>query len=383
MVRTLPRLLAIPWPDAASRWIPFSILAGMSVTTLLWLGRDLSFLQDDCDFIRHPFTFATILGPHNEHWHTLPLILWRSVQWTFGVGSYLPFLAVLALVNVVVAAGIFALWGGFPGLAAAALLLFLGTGADNLLWAFQTGFVGSTAFGIWAFVALQSGRHAVAAGLLVGSVASSAMGVPFLVAALLYRPSWWMALPMTVLSAWFLTYGRTGVSTHTDPLEHFDRLPRLFVTHPVDALAALTGLGPLAAILLVAAVAVAVIRGWRPSRILMAALVGIAVEIAMVGLVRDSGWSNRYQTTFVVLGMVGLTGMTLRRGAWVLFGLWALIFVVNVQALVSRPGQLAAFAAQGYACDPTSNELPDGEASFRRGRDAALSQAPLSRASTP
>ena len=38
-------------------------------------------------------------------------------------------------------------------------LLFLGSGSENLFWAFQMAFVGSVAFGLWGLVALErSGR---------------------------------------------------------------------------------------------------------------------------------------------------------------------------------------------------------------------------------
>ncbi len=65
-------------------------------------------------------------------------------------------------------------------------LLLLGSGAENLFWAFQTGFVGSVMFGVWALVFIErpADRHApvVASVLLVAALASSGMGLFFLVA---------------------------------------------------------------------------------------------------------------------------------------------------------------------------------------------------------
>ena len=70
---------------------------------------------------------------------------------------------------------------------AAVPLLFLGWhGAENLFWGFQTGFVGSVMFGVWAlfFIERSTRRSAVIASLLlVGSLASSGMGLFFLVVA--------------------------------------------------------------------------------------------------------------------------------------------------------------------------------------------------------
>ena len=60
--------------------------------------------------------------------------------------------------------------------------MWAGTGYQNLLWAFQIGFVGSTAAGLWAMIMFErTGRRASAAGmvLLLAAVMSSGIGLVY------------------------------------------------------------------------------------------------------------------------------------------------------------------------------------------------------------
>src|SRR5260221_7155740 len=73
--------------------------------------------------------------------------------------------------------------GDVVGMAAVALLVVLGAGWENILWAFQISFVGSVACGLGVLLALESRRTLPAALLLVASLMFSGIGLVFLVAA--------------------------------------------------------------------------------------------------------------------------------------------------------------------------------------------------------
>src|SRR5205823_15106414 len=81
--------------------------------------------------------------------------------------------------------------GRTVAVAAAAILLLLGNAYQDLFWAWQLGFVGSTAAGIWALAALAAPRRhrnaVVAAFLLVVAVATSGIGLAFLAAAAVFE----------------------------------------------------------------------------------------------------------------------------------------------------------------------------------------------------
>ena len=140
--------------------------------------------------------------------------------------------------------------GDVLALAAAALMLFLGTGWNDVLWPFQTGFMTSLAAGVAALLALdrESRRGDVlAAVLLAVALASSSLGVP-LTAALalevLGRPDrrrrWWViAAPVAVYGLWWAVYGREGVAT----LDNFFATPKYVAEAAAGAAGAIAGLG--------------------------------------------------------------------------------------------------------------------------------------------
>ena len=143
--------------------ILFGVLALGTWATLLYLGRGVTFFQDEWRFVdvAGPFgTLEDVFGPQNEHWSTLPFLLYRSIFNVVGLSTYLPYLAVLLALHVTAAAALFVLLfrrnGPLVAIGGALLALWVGTGYQNLFWAFQIGFVGSTAAGLWALVAFAS-----------------------------------------------------------------------------------------------------------------------------------------------------------------------------------------------------------------------------------
>jgi hypothetical protein len=204
----------------------------IGAATLLWLTRTFTFYFDEWTFITTApdWTLATIFRPHNEH----PSMLFRLVYWallnTVGLRSYLPYMGLLMLAHAANVVLLFELVrrraGDLVGIAAALLLLVLGAGWEDLLWAFQMAWLASVAFGLGALLALQNQRRmAAAAGLLAASLAFSGIGVPFAVAAtvqLLLTPArrrdlrWLVGLGVA-LGVWYLAFGRFGGHPNPPP----------------------------------------------------------------------------------------------------------------------------------------------------------------------
>ncbi|HZT97734.1 MAG TPA: hypothetical protein VFB34_12940 [Chloroflexota bacterium] len=159
---------------------------------ILYLGRTMDFFYDEWEFVlTAPYwSWFDYFKPHNEHWSTVPKLVYKALSVLIGARSYLPYLAVLEFMHVCVAYLLFLmirrragdLWAG----AACGLLLFLGRGFENILWAFQIGFLGSVAFGLLAILLLEQSRSYWRQLILVGlallvSMASSDIGVAFYV----------------------------------------------------------------------------------------------------------------------------------------------------------------------------------------------------------
>jgi hypothetical protein len=211
-----------------------SLLAG---ALLVYFGRELSFFSDEWTIITELPGSAPryFLDPHNEHWTTLVKVVYWALLSGFGLGSYLPYMAVLGALHA--CAGICLFWlvrrrsGELLALACLPLFLFMGRGSENLLWAFQIGFVGAVAAGLAALllldpVSLGGGRLAMASALLVVSLMlSGGIGLIFLAAAAVevgldgQRRSHLVALvaPVGAYAVWYLVFGRVNVGVHRNP----------------------------------------------------------------------------------------------------------------------------------------------------------------------
>jgi hypothetical protein len=209
------------WTWSWSWWLPAAVLAGAGLVALVWFGRDMTFYHDEYAFILlRDLSFPGVLAPHNEHLSATLVVLYRVLVQTVGTGSYWPYLAVTFALHVTVAAIVYAVvrretsmgWA----LGAMAVMLLLGSGGDDILWAFQSGTIGAVAAGM-AAVAVAPRWPAVAAVLLTVALATSGAGLAFLAGTglhlLLTRPRAivWLLLPAVLYGSWFLAYGRSAV----------------------------------------------------------------------------------------------------------------------------------------------------------------------------
>ena len=129
--------------------------------------------------------------------------------------SYWPYLAVTFALHVAVAWIVYlvvrretsAAWA----LGAMAVVLLLGSGGDDILWAFQSGTIGAVAAGM-AAVVVAPRRPAVAAILLTVAMATSGGGLAFLAGTafhlLLVRPRGlvWLLLPVGLYLGWYVLF---------------------------------------------------------------------------------------------------------------------------------------------------------------------------------
>ncbi len=384
-------VVASRFPDAdAERKTRIGVGVGVHVATLaigfvgvVWLNRDQWFFGDEWAFLGprgvlhgQPGLFA----PHNEHWSTLPVLVYRGLYSLFGVRSYLPYVLVLAVVHVVVA---HLLWrvmrrSGVDVAVATALctlFLFLGAGSENILWAFQIGFVGSVACGLGALLLVDRdgafdwppGRREVAVwAVLVLGLMCSGIGVPMVAVAGvavvlrrgfgragLGRAALVVSVPGAVYLAWLLLAGRDGIGDRSIELS---KLPAYLGTGVSNAFSTTLG-SPLLAL-----VAVAGLVGWMAWRRRLAVTsatpafacaVGVALLFAVLALGRAGlgtaqAEASRYVYLAIALALpvVGLllTDLAVRsRAAGVaVVALVVVLAAYNLLLLDDRAGEEAA-----------------------------------------
>ena len=164
----------------------------VSATLLIYYRSSLNFMLDDWGFIiyREEGGIGDFLDPHNEHISILPVAVYKFLLSTFGMGSAMP-LHVLSVIIFLVSVFVLFLYlkplvGKPAALIGCSVVLFFGAAWEDLLWAFQIGFSISMATGIGALIMLrrQDGfGDRVACLLLVISVISTSLGIPFAVGA--------------------------------------------------------------------------------------------------------------------------------------------------------------------------------------------------------
>ena len=304
---------------AAAVRVPHARLIAIGAATvvglvILWLSRSFKFYFDEWDFIlaAPTWTPASLLEPHNQHPSMLLISVYAVLLNTVGLRSYLPYMAVLLVLHAATAVLLFELVrrraGDLIGLAAGALFLVLGAGWENLLWAFQIGFVGAVACGLGMLIALATldgqsprtrRRLAVAVVLLIASLMFSGIGLGFWVAAAVLflatpgrRRDVLVLLPIAVaFGAWYLAYGRHGATPSVAPSAGNVLALPLYVAWGVgSAIAGLAGLGgPIGLPLALVAGGVTAYRWWRRHTLDAFALAVVAALLSfylVVGLNR-------------------------------------------------------------------------------------------------
>ena len=146
----------------APRWGPVAVLVTGLVAAgvlLVQSARQLWFFGDDWEFL---LTRGTVPGadrglftPHNEHWSTIPILVFRAIFAVFGLRHYLPYALPVIAAHLGVTALMYLLLVRFGtsrwvAVAVSLFLAFLGAGVENTLWDFQIGLVGSVFFGLLA-----------------------------------------------------------------------------------------------------------------------------------------------------------------------------------------------------------------------------------------
>jgi hypothetical protein len=303
---------------------------------LLILGRGLTFAADEWFFVaQRSLDPGSWWQPFNEHWSAIPILVYQVLLHTVGLASYLPYLGLELVAHILVAAAVFRLVerssGGSIGFAAGCLVALFGNGFENLFWAFQLGYVGSIAAGLWALVVLREPatriRATLAACLLLIAVASGPGGPILLVAGLVVaatdrtRRRYLLALmvPFAAYAAWYVI-NRPSVAPYLGPgaltIQSAADYPAILLWGIASSVGAIIGIGP------VAGACVAVLAGWRGFRRgnramsnggLPAAMTSaVALEMYLIAAARGNLGASvvaspRYLYLTVPLIMVGIT----------------------------------------------------------------------------
>lgn len=392
------------------RWLPWLALAvGLAgeAAVLIVQDRRLWFYRDDFAFLvgtnisQHPVD--SLLRPHSVHWSTLPMIAFRVMWHLFGLRHYLPYALMPLLLHLALAVCLALLArragaGVWPAVLSGLVFAYLGggAGAENTLWAFQIGFIGSCLGGVVALICFdlslahrddRSGRRWfwIGEAFLVASLMCSGMGLPMVITAgawALLRRGPAAALrtvvfPAVVFAAWFVGWGHAATFNSRPSAEGLVHAPSeaaIAIGHIWSTATALpTAAGP--AVLLALVVAVVWTRHEPPLRALGAAgLLGLAAEYLIIGFGRanlDVNLHSRYLyvglalCTPAVACLLELVARRMRDVPLVNVGIW---LIVALLVVVLGANETAQYAAKRRAADPArKQELLAAAALIRSG----------------
>jgi hypothetical protein len=338
-----------------------------SVLLLLLITAQLTFFQDTWEFLinRRAVTWDALMRSHNEHIVAIPvaieLILLRIFGMTSAMPEYVLQTLFLAISAILVFAYVRRRLGPWPGLMAAALLLFLGPAWQDLIWPFEIGFIGSVLFGVAMLLALDRDEprwDIVACACLVTSMGFSSLGIAFAAGAVVnvfqrrhsrgLGRAYVAAIPILLYAIWWLGWGHDA-ETHLT-LHNVLSSPPYVMESLAASIAALLGLSTLSGAevlapewgrpLLVAFIVLAVYRqirkpGFPPSFWPVAAAAATSWFLAAFNFIPGrEAYASRY--LYAGAAFVILLAANLLQG--VRFGKWALLVagLVTIAAVASN-----------------------------------------------
>jgi hypothetical protein len=284
-----------------------------AVAALLHWGRAQVMVGDDLFYAQRlaENSLGHAILHSNLYLIALPMVLYKAMFELFGIGSYLPYRLVAISLGLLCVGLFFAIArrriGGLFALLPTVLLLFYGSGGEELLTGTRIPSLLAIASGLGAILALEredSRGDVTATVLLCISATSHPTGLGFLAAAAILialraRPrrwttAWVVAIPAALVAAFLLFYQRTADTPHqgiADVLS-FERASWTMLTAAVSGLSGVLSepafdrpLAEVASAILLLVICVGAALRWRRMRpTFWAAAGGLIVLLAATRL---------------------------------------------------------------------------------------------------
>ena len=344
-------------PFRRSAFIAFVLAEIGAFVFYFVISRPMWFYLDEWDFLanRTGGNAGDLFRAHNEHWVTLPVVVYRVLWSVFGLNTYRPYQVVIIALHLIAALLVRTVMrrvGVRPWTATivACVLVFLGSGYQNIVFPFQMTLVGSLVFGL---VHLMLANHdgpfdrrdllglaAGLAGMMCSGVAVS-MVIAVGVAMLLVR-GWRIALLHTaplaaIYMVWYVAIGHVGYDGYRAGPGDIAS----FVQNLIGAIFHAMGSGRTTSLLLGALLVIGLIVARKPlgnaefrrrNAMPLALLVGAAALLCITGLGRAGLGTfkekSRYLhlVTALVLPALGVAAdAVMRRSRWLVAPVIALL----------------------------------------------------------
>jgi hypothetical protein len=236
-------------------WLVLGVLFLLAAYVIWHETRGTTLWLDEWDWAlyRRGSSLGTFLHPHNQHLSLVPIAIYKLLFASAGLGDHRPYRILIILAHLGCSLLVFLYArprvGSYFALVASALILFFGPGWQNILWPFQIGWLISVGAGLGALLMIDRRDRTgdiAASGLLVLSLASSGIGVPFAlglavevaIGADRRRRAWVVAGPLLLYAIWWIVYQTSQFTRHNILLT-----PAFVAKTAGSSLSALLGLG--------------------------------------------------------------------------------------------------------------------------------------------
>jgi hypothetical protein len=325
----------LSWPARVAHkldehWrVALTMLLIGDLVLLMYMGRGLSFFYDEWDWVTHDYGggWRSLMQAHVGNISIFPVAVYKVLFHLVGLNHYAVFRLAVIFLHLIAAGLIFALAarrvGRVPALLAMSLILFLGAAWEDLLWAFQIGYMLSIVGGLGAWALIERdgrGSDMVAMLCTVIAVGSSSLGIPIVIAlgvelmwARRWRRLWIAAVPAVLYALWYLSYGESQMTANS-----VINAPGFAADLTASAFGALVGHGldwgrPLA----IAAIVLTLIRlgGHRSVRPRLAGLLAAGLSLWAITALARSTISSPEASRYTYMGavIVVLVGVELLR----------------------------------------------------------------------
>jgi len=366
--------------SALSDWLSIAVfvaIAAAAIAVIRHTNRDQWFFLDEWDFLadRDLRSLDDLFRPHNDHWQTIPIVLYRSLFRYVGLHHYWPYQTLTLAAHVVVATCVWIIArriGAKPWIATASTVtfLFFGTARDNLAWGFQVAFTGALAMGLIYLLLVDHdepdarrdllGMACGLSALMFSGVGVVMVGIGATVVGL--RRGWKSAMAhaiplMGLFITWFILYGRHRQGEPA-PRPTLGLLLRGVVWSLVDTAEALTQHWAAATLIAVFGILGLVLGMGAQSRfpftrhgaVITAMILGMMAQVVLTNFGRAGGFpighgltAGRYLYLFLALGLPAV--------AWSLSNVSArwppLTVPMMVLLLVGLPGNIHQLTLSG------------------------------------
>jgi hypothetical protein len=319
----------------------------------LWVGRNRWFFHDEW------FTLVAVdggdldslLAAPNEHWTTVPKLIYRVLFNLVGLRSYVPYQLVTIAFHVATACLLRVVMrrsgvSGWMATIVAGVFLLLGSGDHNVVRAFQMTFTGAVAFGLAQFVLADhegrvGGRDLL--GVVAGALAvmCSGVGVAMVaatgVATILhrrYRAAMLHVAPLGFLFLWWWwSYGREAPREPRVPAGEIISFGWHMLLEGLNGLTQFTIVAVLVVVVLLGGWVLAVVAARKAGQLErvvlpLALLAGLIVFVGVTSLGRAG---------------LGTNFAAQSRYVWVIVALASPALAVAADAVAHRSTLLAAF----------------------------------------